>query len=52
MYLKFEKFILTKKETKMAFSGVLQLTDLDDFITPSQECVKPGVYKVTLAFNI
>ncbi|XP_046893433.1 cytosolic Fe-S cluster assembly factor narfl [Hypomesus transpacificus] len=28
---------------KMAshFSGVLQLTDLDDFITPSQECVKP-----------
>nr|XP_057905019.1 cytosolic Fe-S cluster assembly factor narfl [Doryrhamphus excisus] len=29
--------------TNMAshFSGVLQLTDLDDFITPSQECVKP-----------
>ena len=25
----------------MAFSGVLQLTDLDDFITPSQECIKP-----------
>ncbi|PRD24142.1 UNVERIFIED_CONTAM: Narfl [Trichonephila clavipes] len=23
------------------FSGVLQLTDLNDFITPSQECVKP-----------
>ncbi|NWW76455.1 NARFL factor, partial [Climacteris rufus] len=23
------------------FSGVLQLTDLDDFIAPSQECVKP-----------
>ncbi|XP_008328122.1 cytosolic Fe-S cluster assembly factor narfl [Cynoglossus semilaevis] len=23
------------------FSGVLQLTDLDDYITPSQECVKP-----------
>ncbi|XP_012673808.1 cytosolic Fe-S cluster assembly factor narfl isoform X1 [Clupea harengus] len=23
------------------FSGVLMLTDLDDFITPSQECVKP-----------
>ncbi|XP_074648375.1 cytosolic Fe-S cluster assembly factor narfl-like [Tubulanus polymorphus] len=23
------------------FSGALQLTDLDDFITPSQECVKP-----------
>ena len=23
------------------FSGVVQLTDLDDFITPSQECVKP-----------
>ena len=25
----------------MAFSGALQLTDLDDFITPSQECIKP-----------
>ncbi|KAK3917039.1 putative cytosolic Fe-S cluster assembly factor [Frankliniella fusca] len=25
------------------FSGVLQLTDLDDFITPSQECIKPVV---------
>ncbi|KAK2144898.1 hypothetical protein LSH36_721g01043 [Paralvinella palmiformis] len=23
------------------FSGVLQLTDLDDFITPSQQCIKP-----------
>ncbi|XP_060527568.1 probable cytosolic Fe-S cluster assembly factor AGAP009023 isoform X2 [Cylas formicarius] len=23
------------------FSGVLQLTDLDDFISPSQECIKP-----------
>lgn len=23
------------------FSGALQLTELDDFITPSQECVKP-----------
>ena len=23
------------------FSGVLQLTDLDDYITPSQECIKP-----------
>eukprot|EP00794_Sanderia_malayensis_P015037 gene15037-16590_t len=23
------------------FSGVVQLTDLDDFITPSQECIKP-----------
>ena len=23
------------------FSGVLKLTDLDDFITPSQECIKP-----------
>ncbi|XP_065109016.1 cytosolic Fe-S cluster assembly factor narfl isoform X2 [Paramisgurnus dabryanus] len=31
------------RQNKMAshFSGVLQLTDLDDFITPSQECVKP-----------
>lgn len=25
----------------MAFSGILQLTDLDDFIAPSQECIKP-----------
>ena len=25
----------------MTFSGIVQLTDLDDFITPSQECVKP-----------
>ena len=25
----------------MAFSGILQLTDLDDFIQPSQECIKP-----------
>ncbi|KAI8870663.1 iron hydrogenase [Ramicandelaber brevisporus] len=25
----------------MAFSGGLRLTDLNDFITPSQECVKP-----------
>ncbi|OCT61749.1 cytosolic Fe-S cluster assembly factor narfl [Xenopus laevis] len=24
-----------------SFSGVLQLTDLDDFIGPSQECIKP-----------
>eukprot|EP00800_Vazella_pourtalesii_P000732 TRINITY_DN1063_c0_g1_i2.p1 TRINITY_DN1063_c0_g1~~TRINITY_DN1063_c0_g1_i2.p1 ORF type:complete len:457 (-),score=109.27 TRINITY_DN1063_c0_g1_i2:570-1940(-) len=23
------------------FSGILKLTDLDDFITPSQECIKP-----------
>ncbi|KAK0055968.1 cytosolic Fe-S cluster assembly factor NARFL [Biomphalaria pfeifferi] len=23
------------------FSGALQLTDLDDFITPSQDCIKP-----------
>ena len=29
-------------DNKMSkFSGVLQLTDLDDFITPSQECIKP-----------
>ncbi|RMX42495.1 hypothetical protein pdam_00020422 [Pocillopora damicornis] len=25
----------------IGFSGALQLTDLDDFITPSQECIKP-----------
>ncbi|CAH1402420.1 unnamed protein product [Nezara viridula] len=29
------------------FSGVLQLTDLDDFITPSQECIKPVEIKKT-----
>lgn len=23
------------------FSGALQITNLDDFITPSQECIKP-----------
>ena len=23
------------------FSGALRLTDLDDFIAPSQECIKP-----------
>jgi hypothetical protein len=23
------------------FSGMLQLTDLDDFIGPGQECIKP-----------
>uniref|UniRef100_A0A8C6ZZF9 Uncharacterized protein n=1 Tax=Nothoprocta perdicaria TaxID=30464 RepID=A0A8C6ZZF9_NOTPE len=23
------------------FSGVLQLSDLDDFLAPSQECIKP-----------
>ncbi|XP_053592816.1 probable cytosolic Fe-S cluster assembly factor AGAP009023 isoform X1 [Microplitis demolitor] len=27
------------------FSGALQITNLDDFITPSQECVKPVEYK-------
>lgn len=29
------------------FSGVLKLTDLDDFITPSQECIKPVEIKKT-----
>lgn len=29
------------------FSGALQLTDLDDFITPSQECIKPVEIKTT-----
>ncbi|XP_034950134.1 probable cytosolic Fe-S cluster assembly factor AGAP009023 [Chelonus insularis] len=27
------------------FSGALQITNLDDFITPSQECIKPVDYK-------
>ncbi|KAJ3126776.1 hypothetical protein HK098_007155 [Nowakowskiella sp. JEL0407] len=26
---------------RMAFSGAVLLSDLDDFITPSQECIKP-----------
>ncbi len=25
----------------MALSGALQISDLDDFILPSQECIKP-----------
>lgn len=29
------------------FSGALQITDLDDFITPSQECIKPAEIKTT-----
>lgn len=29
------------------FSGALQLTDLDDFIGPSQECIKPTQVKKT-----
>ncbi|RVE54968.1 hypothetical protein evm_000335 [Chilo suppressalis] len=35
--------VLCSAELIMAsrFSGALQLTDLDDFITPSQECIKP-----------
>ena len=32
-------FQILEKMSK--FSGVLQLTDLNDFITPSQECIKP-----------
>ena len=28
-------------KTTMAFSGALTLTDLNDFITPSQACIKP-----------
>nr|CAG4639146.1 EOG090X05AC [Daphnia magna] len=28
--------------TSSRFSSVIQLTDLDDFITPSQECIKPA----------
>ena len=27
------------------FSSALQLTDLNDFITPSQECIKPVMIK-------
>lgn len=29
------------------FSGALQITDLDDFITPSLECIKPAEIKTT-----
>ncbi|KAF4518457.1 hypothetical protein B566_EDAN002112 [Ephemera danica] len=30
---------------QQGFSSVLKLTDLDDFITPSQECIKPVVFE-------
>lgn len=33
----------------MAFSGILQLTDLDDFISPSQDCVKPVLVEKKVA---
>lgn len=34
------------------FSGILQITDLNDFITPSQECIKPvQVEKTTIPKN-
>ena len=29
------------------FSGIVQITDLDDFITPSQECIKPVTIEKT-----
>lgn len=32
-------FLLDKMASR--FSGALQITNLDDFITPSQECIKP-----------
>ncbi|XP_065200810.1 cytosolic Fe-S cluster assembly factor narfl [Planococcus citri] len=33
----------------VGFSGILQLTDLDDFIVPSQECIKPIKIEKTAA---
>lgn len=30
------------------FSGILQLTDLNDFIAPSQECIKPVIVEKTI----
>lgn len=30
-----------KSPISMTFSGALTLTDLNDFITPSQTCIKP-----------
>lgn len=30
-----------RPHTTMSFSGALTLTDLNDFITPSQACIKP-----------
>ena len=39
---KIKRIVFVRKSYAMShFSGVLQLTDLDDFITPSQECIKP-----------
>ena len=29
----------------MSFSGVVVLTDLDDYIAPSQACIMPGEVK-------
>ena len=34
-------YVMTLVCMASGFSGVLKLTDLDDFITPSQECIKP-----------
>ncbi|KAJ1761371.1 Cytosolic Fe-S cluster assembly factor nar1, partial [Coemansia sp. RSA 1824] len=31
----------------MSFSGGLRLTDLNDYITPGQECIKPVPVKKT-----
>lgn len=33
--------ILINLSIMAGFSGALKLTNLDDFITPSQECIKP-----------
>lgn len=39
---RFDTITESEESTKMSrFSGALQLTNLDDFITPSQECIKP-----------
>jgi hypothetical protein len=32
-----------KLKVEMSFSSALKLTDLDDFITPSQACIKPEI---------
>ena len=33
--------LINNKMASSGFSGFLRLTDLDDFIAPSQECIKP-----------
>ena len=46
-YWFFTKYTRSYTRNMAKFSGALQLTDLDDFITPSQECIKPVEIKTS-----